>query len=214
MIKVALLVALLAVPAPVLAQGGVQRADGGHTTPAGHHHGGRHHADGAAPPSGSPTKTGSGAHASDDASLVQSGQSAFAAIQEIVGRLVADPRTDWTRVDVEALRRHLIDMDNVTLRARVSAAATTGGTRFEATSRDPDVARSIRSMLTAHAGTTDGTDGWSMRAEDIPDGAALTVVGGDQVRVRALGLIGLLVTGMHHQAHHLAIATGTNPHVH
>ena len=34
----------------------------------------------------------------------QSGQAAFAAIQEIVGILEADPRTDWTKVDVEALR--------------------------------------------------------------------------------------------------------------
>src|SRR5438046_3161300 len=38
------------------------------------------------------------------------GQSAFAAIQEIVALLEADPGTDWTKVDIEALRRHLVDM--------------------------------------------------------------------------------------------------------
>src|SRR5665213_2414926 len=43
----------------------------------------------------------------------QPGQSAFAAIQEIVAILEADPKTDWSRVNIEALRQHLIDMDNV-----------------------------------------------------------------------------------------------------
>ncbi len=32
---------------------------------------------------------------------------------------MADPETDSSQVDIEALRQHLIDMDNVTLRARV-----------------------------------------------------------------------------------------------
>lgn len=164
-----------------------------------------------------PATHGHGQHGSYDgrsASVVQAGQSAFAAIQEIVGLLAADPRTDWTRVDIEALRRHLIDMDNVTLRARVAATTADGSTRFEATSGDPAVTASIRAMLSAHAAAMDGAEGWSMRAEEIVDGAALTVSGGDQVRVRALGLLGILVTGMHHQAHHLAIATGRNPHAH
>jgi len=39
------------------------------------------------------------------------GQDAFGAIQEIVQILDADPKTDWSKVDLEALRQHLIDMD-------------------------------------------------------------------------------------------------------
>jgi hypothetical protein len=153
-------------------------------------------------------------HGAPAAPVVQAGQSAFAAIQEIVERLIADLRTDWSRVDIEALRRHLIDMDNVTLRSTVAVRAAGDATRFEATSADAGVTRSIRAMLTAHAATMDGRDGWSMRAEEIEGGAALTVAGGDQTRVRALGLIGILTVGMHHQEHHLAIATGSNPHAH
>jgi hypothetical protein len=61
---------------------------------------------------------------------LEPGQSAFAAIQEIVEILETDPATDWSKVDVEALRRHLIDMDNVTLAAEVEAAAVNGGARF------------------------------------------------------------------------------------
>jgi hypothetical protein len=33
-------------------------------------------------------------------------------------------------------------------------------------------------------------------------------------RIRGLGFIGILVSGSHHQAHHLAMAKGTFPHAH
>lgn len=105
------------------------------------------------------------------AGLMEGGQSAFAAIQEIVAQLMADPTTDWSRVDIEALRQHLIDMDNVTLRARVGVEEIEGGARFEATSEDAAVTRSIRAMVPAHAATMDGVEGWTMQASEIPDAA-------------------------------------------
>ena len=37
----------------------------------------------------------------------ETGQSAFAALAEIVAILQADPETDWERVDIAGLRRHL-----------------------------------------------------------------------------------------------------------
>lgn len=46
------------------------------------------------------------------------GQDAFGAIQEIARILSADPRTDWYKVDGEALRWHLADMNEVILNAR------------------------------------------------------------------------------------------------
>ena len=54
-------------------------------------------------------------------------------------QLMSDPTTDWSRVDIEALRQHLIGMDNVTLRARVHVEEVDGGARFEATSEDAGV---------------------------------------------------------------------------
>jgi alpha-acetolactate decarboxylase len=153
------------------------------------------------------------AHARTDG-VAEGGQSAFAAIQEIVLQLTADPETDWSRVDIEALRRHLIDMDNVTLRARVETRQIEDGARFEAGSDDPAVIASIRAMVPAHAATMDGVEGWTLRAETIEGGAALTVTGRDPDRIRALGFIGVMTVGMHHQAHHLALATGQNPHAH
>ena len=148
------------------------------------------------------------------AGLMEGGQSAFAAIQEIVAQLMSDPTTDWGRVDIEALRQHLIDMDNVTLRARVNVEEIEGGARFEATSEDAAVTSSTRAMVLAHAETMDGAEGWTMQASEIPGGAALVVIGTDPDRIRALGFIGVLTVGMHHQAHHLALASGHNPHAH
>ncbi|KFE33618.1 hypothetical protein [Thioclava atlantica] len=146
--------------------------------------------------------------------ITEPGQSAFAAIQEIVAHLLADPETDWSRVDIEALRQHLIDMNNVTLHAQVSESDIPGGARFEAISEAPEVTASIRAMVPAHVATMNGVEGWKMSAEEIPGGSALTVTGADAQKIRALGFIGILTVGAHHQAHHLAIAKGEAMHGH
>jgi hypothetical protein len=52
------------------------------------------------------------------------GQAALGAMQEIVRMLEADPDTDWSKVTLTALREHLIDMDEVTLRAVVKEDRT------------------------------------------------------------------------------------------
>lgn len=145
----------------------------------------------------------------------EAGQSAFAAIQEIVVLLEADRKTDWSRVDVEGLRQHLIDMQNVTLATQVSSSEFGGGLRFEATSDTPAVAASIGRMVVAHVMTMDGVNGWRLEAAEIPGGATLTVTpaqASDLDKIRGLGFIGVMTVGMHHQEHHLAIATGQSPH--
>ena len=145
---------------------------------------------------------------------LEPGQSAFAAIQEIVAILRADPATDWSKVDIEALRQHLIDMNNVTLLARVEARDASGGMTF-VVSGDGAVKDSIRRMVMAHAATMNGVDGWSYTASNTDAGAAITVVPPPAVsidEVRGLGFIGILGLGMHHQMHHLMIARGMSPH--
>src|ERR1035437_7494001 len=57
----------------------------------------------------------------------QPAQSAYAAIAEIVRILKADSTTDWSKVNLEALRQHLIDMDAVTMRSQVSQKPVPGG---------------------------------------------------------------------------------------
>lgn len=142
------------------------------------------------------------------------GQAAFAAIQEIVTLLEADPATDWSRVDIEALRQHLIDMNHVTLDAQVASEAIDDGARFTVTGMGA-VRESIRRMVFAHAATMNGAGGWTFVATEHPDGAVLTVTvvdPEDVAKVRALGFIGIMTRGMHHQRHHLMIATGHAPH--
>ena len=143
------------------------------------------------------------------ASPAQSGQSAFAAIQEIVAILEADPATDWSKVDIDALRQHLVDMNAVTLSARVARTSVDGGFRFDVTGDGP-VADSIRRMVLAHAATMNGWDGWTFAAEPRDDGASLTVKAPpqDAAKLQGLGFFGVLTLGMHHQMHHLMIARG------
>lgn len=57
----------------------------------------------------------------------------------------------------------------------------------------------------------------SVRVEMLPDGVRLTVTADDPaqvIRIRGLGFIGLMVSGAHHQPHHLAMAKGEFVHTH
>ena len=144
----------------------------------------------------------------------RAGQDAFAAIQEVVEILTADPKTDWSKVNIDALRQHLIDMNNVTLNAQVTNVPIDGGMIFALTGDGP-VRDSIRRMSTAHAAAMDGIDGWRFEAAELEDGANLVVhaPAKDLEKLRGLGFLGVLALGMHHQEHHLMIARGEDPHV-
>jgi hypothetical protein len=141
------------------------------------------------------------------------GQDAFGAMAEVVRILEADPATDWSKVDMERLRQHLIDMSEVVLRASVKATQVPGGLAMDVTG-EGRTARSIRAMVIPHSAELDGVPAWSAKAEPIPDGARLTVVARDPAdvktiaRIRGLGFAGLLVQGGHHGPHHLAMARG------
>lgn len=146
-------------------------------------------------------------------SPTESGQSAFAAIQEIVVLLESDPHTDWSKVNIDALRDHLADMDAVTLHAKVESQPVERGMKFQVTGEEV-VADSIKRMLTAHAATMNGMNGWQYTVTETSDGAVMTVIvpAADELKLRGLGFFGVLTVGMHHQEHHLMIARGENPH--
>jgi hypothetical protein len=141
------------------------------------------------------------------------GQDAFGAIAEIVRILDADPQTDWSRVDLERLRQHLIDMHEVVLRAKVQATPVPGGLAMDVTGAGR-TEPAIRAMVVPHAAELDRMAGLAAATEAIPGGVRLTVTSRDPqdakavARVRGLGFIGLLTLGAHHQPHHLAMAKG------
>lgn len=145
--------------------------------------------------------------------ITEPGQSAFAAIEQIVMALNMDPSTDWSRVDISGLREHLRDMDLVFTSAGATGEIVAGGMRFTVTG-DGRVREAIRNMTIAHAGVMNGVDSWKYTAEKHPEGATMTVTVPpfDMPRLKALGFFGVMVAGMHHQDHHWAMATGGNPH--
>jgi hypothetical protein len=147
-----------------------------------------------------------------------SGQDAFGAIQEIVHLLEADPNTDWSKVNLEALRQHLIDMSEVTLNADATAKPIDSGFEATVTGKGRTV-EAIQRMVPAHAQEIARThlNGWTAKTEQLPNGVVLTVTSDDPKQVqhlRGLGFIGFMVSGSHHQAHHLAIARGELVHTH
>ena len=138
------------------------------------------------------------------------GQEAFGTIQEIVQILEADPATDWTKVNIAALREHLVDMNSLMMSAKVQEVAIEGGLRATITG-EGEALRAIHAMVPAHAPMIDGMNGWSVTAETLPNGAVLTATAADAkevAHIRGLGFFGLMATGAHHQIHHLNIARG------
>ena len=126
--------------------------------------------------------------------------------------LEADPNTDWSKVNLEALRQHLIDMNEVTLKAEAVAKPVDGGIEVTVTGKGRTV-EAIQRMVAAHANEIEQShlNGWNAKSEPLSDGVVLTVTSSDpqQVqRIRGLGFIGVMVSGSHHQAHHLAMAKG------
>jgi hypothetical protein len=144
------------------------------------------------------------------------GQAAFGAIQEIVGMLQSDPHTDWSKVDIDALRQHLIDMDEVTMRAAINKEPIDGGLRIEIKGNGRTL-EAIQRMVPEHAREIDGLDGWTVRSTAMPDGVELSVTAANPAearKIRALGFMGILVQGSHHQVHHLAMAKWESIHAH
>jgi hypothetical protein len=153
---------------------------------------------------------GHGAGMADASTPTMPGQDAFGAVQEIVRILEADPKTDWSKVNLEALRQHLIDMNEVTLKAEAVAKPIDGGLEITVTGSGRTLA-AIQRMVPAWAETMNGQKGWTTKAAPLPTGELLTVTSVDAKEVphiRGLGFIGLMASGAHHQLHHLAMAKG------
>lgn len=146
----------------------------------------------------------------------EAGQDAFAAIQEIVAILSADPNTDWSQVNVDALRDHLVDMHLVTLYAKVQSETLDNGMRYQVTGQG-DTVGAIKRMVTAHAMQVSNDSEWQAQTSERADGVVLTVTSSapaDVSKIRGLGFSGFMVRGNHHQPHHLMMAKGAFGHDH
>ena len=137
------------------------------------------------------------------------GQDAFGTIQEVVQILQADPATDWSKVNIASLRQHLIDMDEVTLRAKAAERALDNGIEIVVTGEGRTL-EAIKRMVPAHVSELREI-GWAAKSEDLSNGVKLTVTAGESqplAKLKALGFMGIMVQGAHHQPHHLMMAKG------
>jgi hypothetical protein len=146
------------------------------------------------------------------------GQAAFTTLGEVVAILKADSSTDWSKVNLDALREHLIDMDDVVMHAAVVKRNVPGGIEARVTASGR-TAQAIRRILTSHAAMLEMDSPYHATPVEIPSGIRLTVTAKDTADVsrvtiiRGLGFAGLLTEGNHHPRHHLAIARGdVRPH--
>jgi hypothetical protein len=135
------------------------------------------------------------------------GQDAFGTIQEIVQILQSDPKTDWSKVNIDTLRQHLIDMNEVTLQAAAAQRMTDNGIEIIVTGEGRTL-DAIKRMVPAHVNELHEI-GWSAKSEDLPNGVKLTVSASEAqplTKLKALGFMGIMVQGGPHQPHHLMMA--------
>jgi hypothetical protein len=140
------------------------------------------------------------------------GQDAFGAIQEIVQIMQSDPKTDWSKVNVDALRQHLIDMNEVTLHATATPRVLDNGIAFTVTGEGRTL-EAVKRMVPAHVNELHEI-GWNAKSDDLPNGVKLTVLASEAqplAKLKALGFMGIMVQGSHHQPHHLMMAMGQFP---
>ena len=150
-----------------------------------------------------------GMHGQQSAAPSMPGQDAFGAIQEVVQILQADPSTDWSKVNIASLRQHLIDMNEVTLRANAAERMLDNGIEIAVTGEGRTL-EAIKRMVPAHVNELREI-GWNAKSEDLANGIKLTVTASDAqpvAKLKALGFMGILVQGGHHRPHHLMIAKG------
>jgi hypothetical protein len=140
----------------------------------------------------------------------ESGQSAFAAIAEIVKLLNSNPETDWSKVSITRLRAHLVDMELLITEA--TATQNMEGDTITFTVRGTGRTLSaIRSMVPAHSEELNKSSPWNVKPHDFVGVFQLNITTPsyvEQLKLAALGFFGVMATGAHHQAHHLAMAMG------
>lgn len=142
------------------------------------------------------------------------GQDAFGAIQEIVRILETDPNTNWDKINLSALREHLVDMSEVTLKAVAVERRVQGGLQVDVSGSGRTL-EAIKRMIPAHGRELNQLPGWRVATAALPNGVRLTVTSNERAEIahiRGLGFTGLMVSGSHHQPHHLMMARGEHVH--
>ena len=147
--------------------------------------------------------------------LTESGTDPFATLQEVVTALEANPDTNWEKVNIEALRLHLVEMQDMTINVDVKHQYIDNGFQAVVTPTTNRAVKSLTRVLSGHPAQMKAETGWDMQVSNNDDIFTLTVVSKkahEVAKIRGLGYIGVMSYGNHHQPHHWAMASGENPH--
>ena len=148
--------------------------------------------------------------------LTESGTDPFATLQEVITALEANPDTNWEKVNIEALRLHLVEMQDMTINVDVKQQYIDNGFQAVVTPTTNRAVKSLTRVLSGHPMQMKAETGWDMQVQNNNSVFTLTVTTNntkDVAKIRGLGYIGVMAYGNHHQPHHWAIASGDNPHV-
>lgn len=141
-------------------------------------------------------------HMQTPSPLTAAGNDAFWAIQEAIQKLDADPHTDWSKVNLEALRQHLVDMQNFTLYVEVlSQTPIAQGMKAEVRPTTKGSEASLERVFAAHPAQLKRETGWEMHVTKQGDVFVLTVTTPNEAevdRLRGLGYIGVMALGAHY----------------
>jgi len=140
------------------------------------------------------------------------GNQIFGAIKETITALEQDPNTNWEQVKLEALRQHLLDMKAFTEEVEVlEKQPIEQGVELQVKPSTKRAKVALKRVLSMHPMMLKKEKGWTMQS-DRENGMWIitcTSTNSNEVpKIRALGYIGLLAAGAHHQHHHWMIATG------
>jgi hypothetical protein len=103
-------------------------------------------------------------------------------------------------------------MNEVTLRAVATERDLDNGIEIAVTGEGRTL-DAVKRMVPAHVNELVKL-GWNVKTDDLPNGVRLTVTTTDPkeaIKLHALGFMGIMVQGGHHQPHHLMMAKGEMP---
>ncbi len=156
--------------------------------------------------------SGAMSHAHESIELpMETGQSAFAAIAEIVALLENDPQTDWSTIDINGLRNHLVDMNQLTLSALVTTQELDEQTIQFHVAGPARTLQAVQRMVPKHAHMVSNSTTWDIEVTSETAGVTLKITthtAADYTKLKALGFFGFMTIGAHHQLHHLQMAKG------
>ena len=144
--------------------------------------------------------------------LTESGNDIFGAIQQVISQLEQSSNTDWSQVNLEALRQHLLDMKAFTEEVEVlSQNPIESGIEIQVKPQTERAGIALSNVFKMHPSMIKSEQGWEMKASQSDNSIWTITCTTDKTsevdKIRGLGYIGLLATGAHHQLHHWMIAT-------